>query len=122
MSRLQLPLRGEDRKAYGAIYSLRHVVTNECLCIHRTGSSVERATAVAAWIDASGEPWRIVAISSPESVYSDLQGSRNMRGQRHGDVRRDEIAFDPLATERRIMGTVKRGDLVWPLRETWSRT
>jgi hypothetical protein len=113
----ELSIRGEDRKAYGAIFSLRHAETGETTAVHLVGARIDCARRIAALIDATGEAWRVVCVSTPESIYRDLQGSRNLpAGLRIHPASGREISepheFEPLSGERQTFGRIGRLDLL----------
>jgi hypothetical protein len=79
------PMSGQEAATYGAIVTFENAV-GERLAVHRSGSkriAVEQACAVATGYDSS---FRIISISTPETIYTDLQGARLARPNQNGSA------------------------------------
>lgn len=71
----KFPLGGHSRRMYGVNVSFRNSV-GQTLSIHREGAptiALKQAIAIALSHD---ETFKVTAVSNPETIYRDLQGSR----------------------------------------------
>lgn len=69
------PLGGPERARYGAIVSFENSV-GETLVLHRKGPVRQALLEACEAAQGLDETFLVVCISTPESVYTDLQGSR----------------------------------------------
>lgn len=69
-----LAVAGRDRMEAGCIVTARNQVTDERWVLHKSGQ--DALAAVCRELDEAEGDWRILVISTPESVYRDLQGTR----------------------------------------------
>jgi hypothetical protein len=87
-----------ERERTGALATIRRERTGELRTAHFTApSESERTRAIAAWCDAAGSDWRVVAISTPQSVFADLVNDGRRRAP---------------GGEATALGMIGRGDLV----------
>lgn len=107
----ELRISGPKRAVCGIIATLRNMTDGRMKSMHETGPFVTSVSKIAATCDALGPEWRIVSLSSPTSIFRDLQGTRN---QRIGDGTR-QASYDPRTAECKLLGKIKRLDLLAPL-------
>lgn len=112
-----LDTSGQERAAAGIIASVRNQKTGECVSLHEFGPVIIATRAIAAAVDRLGADWKIVALSTPHSIYRDLQGTRNYHvdnDDRHPGQGRKSAA-DPRTAEMTALGRIGRLDLLAPL-------
>lgn len=76
------PMSGQEAATYGAIVTFQNAA-GQRLAVHRSGpkrTALRQACAVATGHDSS---FRVISISTPETIYTDLQGARLPRHDRH---------------------------------------
>lgn len=74
MPATELTISGQDRSAFGGIVTIREQTTDRREVLHCEGKGwLER---IVEDIDALEGDWRIVTISTPTTIYRDLQGTR----------------------------------------------
>jgi len=100
----------DQRFQTGCIATLTNGTTTHVQ--HFTGVGPEAVRSVAAFCDRHG--MRVVSLSTPETVYRDLQGSREVQSMRRGRVTGIE---KPLAArvdvpERWMLGKIGRRELL----------
>ena len=112
----ELKMAGRERATYGAIFSLRHADTGATDTMHLAGPILECARRLASVIDDTGEPWKVVCVSTPSSIYRDLQGSRNLMATGYHPTTGNEMSapldFDPIRGERNLFCRIGRHDLL----------
>lgn len=87
-----MPLGAREAARFGAISTFENA-DGERLVIHRLGSmraAAKAACEVALRLD---ETFRIVCVSTPQTIYTDMQGARGSRG-------RPSISAPPAIPER----------------------
>lgn len=67
-------------------------------------------------LDGMEGDWRIVSVSTPSSIFRDLQGMRGEGDTREGEDRRAGPS-DPRSTEQVSLGRIGRLDLLQPLKQ-----
>lgn len=70
-----MPMSGEEAATYGVTVSFENAA-GERLVVHRSGPrrvAIEQCFAVATGYDST---FRIIAISTPQSIFTDMQGAR----------------------------------------------
>lgn len=108
-------MRGQDRAAFGCIVTAREKTTGDIQVFHESGDTVTMALQTAcSRIDKLDGSWEVICVSTPASVYRDLQGTRNRveygRDHRAG-VSYRRVMFHPLERERQMLSRAKRLDL-----------
>lgn len=97
MPRDSLNLRPNERNEYGVTVTIRDQETLKMLTISAKGPVITALTTVCDMIDSRDGCWRIVSVSTPASIFSDLQGAKS----------------EPRGTmEATMLGKVKRRDLL----------
>lgn len=107
-----------DERLHGVIVTLEHDDGPPLLSFHKPGRVTDAMRAAVFACDALGASWRIVSISTPRSIFRDLQGPRTMRER---EPRADETqreGHDPRDFEARELSKLGRLDLLKPLRFT----
>ena len=94
----KFPMGGESRRIYGCIVTFRNS-QGKTLSIHREGAptkALKQAIAIALSHD---ETFKVISVSSPETIYRDLQGSReHLTGRSDGEgARTPVVAFPELS-------------------------
>jgi len=85
--------------------SLRNEETGERRTRAETGmTAVQALRSIVAEVDTWPGTWKVVAVSTPETIFTDLQGARFS-----ADTERCTIA--PYTAERFFLNRVGRGDL-----------
>lgn len=102
---LGLVNRTAFRDAAGCVVSLLGPDGERRAIASRGGSASEALRAVCADVPA-GEGWEVVAISTPQSVYTDLHGGPIVRA-----FGRRFASRDPYRHERRLLAAAGRPDL-----------
>lgn len=92
-----------ERSETGIIVTARDRDAAAYLVLHRTGPRRAALRAVCAVLDSLEGDWRVLTISSPESVYRDLQGTRA----------RPDADITPYP-EPHALGVIGRHDLLDP--------
>lgn len=95
----ELGISALDRRAAGGVVTLREVASGATLVRHVKGRAW--ATGIAELADSLPGDWRVVSISTPATVYRDLQGTR-----KHPWT--DSVQFP----EAGILGKIDRLDLL----------
>lgn len=106
---LSLDMSSRERTKAGCIVTLREQKTGRREVRHLPGKTGDTLPLLAAELDArnaEGEEWRVASISTPASVYRDLQGARGLAG-----VDCYSQDGDPLV-ERGYLGRIGRLDLI----------
>jgi hypothetical protein len=83
-----LSISPDQRNVVGVIVTAREQETDERIVLHKSGTTTEALLAVADDLDAREGVWRILTISTPTTVYRDLQGTRLQ--VRHDHLERPE--------------------------------
>lgn len=91
----------DTRRVAGVIVTAREQLTRREIVLHRAGVDVMES--IIETLERKHGDWRVLCISSPETVYRDLQGTRLQ----------SEID-DILLPERYALGRVGRLDLLDP--------
>lgn len=78
-----------------------------------TGKAMARACEL---LDEMGAGWRVVSISTPATIFRDLQGTRYLLEAR-GDTEHPYDLVDTRTAERSLLARAGRLDLLAPLRE-----
>lgn len=102
----RLPTRGKhltlspnERDNYGVTITAYELGTGRMVTISALGPVTDRARELCERIDELEGDWRVLTISTPSTIYGDLQGERG----------------EYLATpERRLLGSIARLDLLMP--------
>lgn len=107
----------------GVIVTAEHEDGEPLLTFHVPGKWREALTAACRRIDALGEGWYVRTISSPRTIYRDLQGPREAgHGRSHKRTsRRDSFSEDPRP-EIESLAAVGRLDLLRPMRRSFGIT
>lgn len=108
-----LETSGQERQRDGAIVSLREQDTGRLDTVHVTGKTRDALEQLCDMIDQRDGDWKIVAISTPASIFRDLQGVRGQY-QRASSKRRSTLD-DPRTAEWSMLSQVGRLDLLQPL-------
>jgi hypothetical protein len=95
-----------DRDEAGVIVTLRRQDTRELYSLHVPGKRYEALQWIAAKIDASGQDWKVLCYSSPQTIVGDMHGKR-LTQDKYGRA----ILDNP---EARLLGAIKRLDLLDP--------
>ena len=98
----------KERAVYGATVTARSLTTGETLTIARTNmTAVEAVREVATVLDALDDDYRVVAISTPNSIERDMWASR---------ILLDSNGVGQLAglPEQAFLTKIKRPDLLHP--------
>ena len=90
MKATTMELSPKERDLYGVIVSVRHQQTGQMRSLHEPGRAREALARACERVTAMGDEWRIVSISTPPSIYRDLQGIR-VRERRRGFLKTEEI-------------------------------
>ena len=104
MPAAESPINGVDRIRFGYIVTAREQDSDARWVLHRAGPGA--LVEICEVLDASEGNWRILTISTPETIYRDLQGTRLT-------VWRDVIE-NP---EQRMLGGIGRLDLLDPFHD-----
>lgn len=106
----ELRLNTERRFETGCIATLTR--DGETRALHFTGSGTEATQAVADYCDRGG--WRIVSLSTPTTIYRDLDGSRESTKRQGGDswFYAPPPVNDTEMPERNMLGKIGRKDLL----------
>lgn len=110
-----LPRTQWDRRA-GVTVTAEHVDGPPLVSFHIGGAPRAALLAACERIDAMGKGWAIVSISSPASVYRDLQGTRRPEptsariGGNYTEAK--PHTEDPRTTELQLLGAIGRLDLL----------
>lgn len=107
-----------DRRA-GLVCTAAHDDGPPYLTFHAQGAPRDALLAACARIDAMGDGWHIRSLSTPSSVYRDLQGTRRVHrsAPRVSANNHEEHPFsdDPRTSEIQMLSGVGRLDLLRPL-------
>lgn len=112
-----LPRTQSDRRA-GIIVTAEHENGPPQISFHIGGAPRAALLAACERIDRLGGGWFIVSLSSPASIYRDLQGTRLLEPSSYristnmNDPKR--YAADPRTTELQLLGGIGRLDLLRP--------
>lgn len=113
-----LALNPNDRE-YGVIVTCSHIDGPPLWTFHIPGGSGNALKTACRMIDARGIGWRILSVSSPQSIYRDMSGTRQDHSVRESvgrttgsSNRRNE---DPRSYELMMLGRTGRLDLLAPL-------
>ncbi len=99
----ELSLGEYERKRIGCIVTAREQWTGELHVVHRSGTPREALRAISDELAALEGDWRVLSISTPATIYRDLQGTRQTEG------------FDRLALpELQWLHSLGRFDLLDP--------
>lgn len=109
----ELNLAPGERSIYGAIVTARERESGRLWTLCRGGTTLQALRVIAAKLDAADGDWLIVSISSPPSVFRDMQGHRVSEGRQGAH---EKSAADPRSNERNYLGKIRRSDLLEPLR------
>jgi hypothetical protein len=101
MPAAELAMAGRDRIEAGYIVTALRQDTGESWTLHRAGRGA--LAAVCKVLDDAEGDWRVLTISTPETVYRDLQGTRYVEWG-------DRI----LTPEVGMLGKIRRLDLLDP--------
>lgn len=112
----ELEMRGQDRAVFGCIVTAKNLGTGVERSFHREGPMREALAAICDILDGLDGDWRVVCISTPTSIYRDLQGSRNpaeyaeetMYGR---EYRKND--FSPRHRENQELSRIGRRDLIY---------
>jgi hypothetical protein len=109
-----LDIGGHERERTGVIVTVREQTTGQLHTFHEVGQAKRAMLTVADLVDAMEGDWKIVALSTPTSIFRDLQGLR-------GELAASAIAphralSDPRTNEMMMLGLIGRMDLLQPLR------
>lgn len=107
-------ISGQKSTEYGCIVTLREQTTRQMQCRHLPGAHKTSLADLGVELDASPEDWKVVCISTPRSVFRDLQGTRNRTQYERRDSQ-DAISWDPREHERNLLSKAGRVDLLEPL-------
>ena len=102
-----------ERSMYGAIVTAREQGSGRLWTVCKGGTTLQALREIVALLDAEPGHWLIVSISSPPSVFRDMQGHRVSEG---GQGAHEKSAADPRSNERNYLGKIGRSDLLEPLR------
>lgn len=92
-----------ERDEAGVIVTLIHLETQERFSMHVPGKRLEALRHVADTIDHTGEPWRVICYSTPDTILGDLGALR--------DGKPDDLG-PPVPPEARALGKIGRMDLL----------
>ena len=109
----ELNITPRERDIYGATVTIRNQETRELRTLHHAGAPGPALREIVAEIDAAEGNWLVVAISSPNSIYRDLQGSRIAFDSTHSA--HEKSVADPRSNESNALARVGRMDLLEPL-------
>lgn len=118
----QLQLASTARSRYGVLVVLREQRTHRQRVEHLTGKVGDSLKVLAAEIDRlheQDEDWRVSCISSPSTIYRDLQGARGLPGEERFSQDGDPIltlSYEAQTVEAAYLGKIGRLDLLEPLR------
>lgn len=108
----ELRINQERRFETGCIATLTR--RGETTALHFTGNGLEATRAVADYCDAHG--WRILALSTPATIFRDLQGSREMTKRAPGSgtswFYADPPANELALPEETMLSRIGRLDLL----------
>jgi hypothetical protein len=112
----------QDVRRAGVIVTCEHDDGPPLWTFHVPGPARAALARACRQIDAAGAGWHIVSISSPRSIYRDLQGTREnhaelgrVRGRIEGKRERHPFEADPRTHEVQALAHVGRLDLLRPL-------
>lgn len=69
------------RDTAGVIVTFRHCETGKRWTLYEPGGKRQALRRVVDQIDATGEPWRLIGYSTPETILRDLRGRSRRRRQ-----------------------------------------
>lgn len=103
-------LRVSERSTYGATATFREDVSGDTRTRCVTGvSAIEALRELVAMVDLWPGSWRLVAISTPNTIFTDLQGKRYAVRDGGEGVR---WSVEPYQAERLYLQRVGRMDLL----------
>jgi hypothetical protein len=110
-----LQTSGSERQRDGILVTLREQTSGHLKTVHETGPTREALERVCDYTESLEGDWKIVSVSTPGSIFRDLQGRR---GQ-HEDARHEKNGgfSDPRTTEWNSLGRIGRLYLLQPLRQ-----
>lgn len=111
---------GPGDRDYGVIVTVQNQETGRLHSLHESGGAIDAVGRACDRIDEMGDAWKIVSVSSPRSVFRDLQGTRakqEYKGSGSGPKKRKdggdrEFVEDPRTYEIFILSRVRRLDLL----------
>lgn len=77
-----MPMSGQESREYGAITTLENAA-GRVLVLHRIGKVRDAVRAAYATAHALDETFRVVAVSTPVSIWTDLKGARQPIRNQH---------------------------------------
>lgn len=115
----ELTIAGQDRAEYGYLVTIVHVgrYPEAERVLHVFGPSREAMRQVVEEIERLDGEWKVRTISSPASIYRDLQGARGVRRRlrsrqtMHGNPR-SHLRFNPFEVEYWLLSQIGRLDLL----------
>lgn len=105
---------GAERARYGVIVTAREQQTGRVKTMHQIGAPTGAIHEVVETLDSMEGDWKVVSISTPASIYRDLQGGRSVRADDQYEHR--PHLSDPRTTEVSMLSRLGRLDLLEPLR------
>lgn len=114
-----LALKPSERD-YGVIVTAVHADGPPLWTFHVPGGAGDALRQECLEIDARGDRWMIQAVSSPTSIFRDLQGTRQQHRERNygGSLNDSPLSEDPRSFEIIALSKIGRLDLRAPLRRT----
>lgn len=98
----ELGINAQDRAAYGVIVTAREQTSDQRIVLHRSGR--DGLQQVCDVLDALVGDWRVLTVSTPATIYRDLQGTRAR-----------EWGAETQTPEPSVLGKVGRLDLLDPV-------
>lgn len=107
---------GRERAQFGVIGTAQNSATGKTVSMHRAGPPTIAVAEIAAEVDKLGANWKIVSLSTPASVYRDLQGTRyhRIKGDARNKLMGRQSAHDARTQEKALLGRIGRLDLLSP--------
>jgi len=102
MPATRLGMSGTALEEYGVIVTAREQMTDERIVLHRPGAGALKL--ICEGLDGLDGDWRVLTISTPRTIYRDLQGTRAR-----------ELVDETQMPELRMLGQVGRLDMLDPI-------
>lgn len=115
-----------ERRQHGVIVTARDQQTGERRTVHRAGDTTTRCLAAAcAEVVSWGPQWMVATVSTPRSIFRDLQGTRRTLGRQEEPWwervdKKDQYKDDPRRYEIFLLGRAGFPKLLEPLRRDYS--
>lgn len=101
-------LNSSERDRYGATVTLREQTSRETRVLARTGTAMDALREIVAEADAWEGDWRVLSISTPATIFRDLQGHRFSSGGIHGEA----VTIEADKSEKTYLAKIGRTDLL----------